>query len=157
MNVRKYLSGEEECIWNIFYNTIHNINTQDYSIEQVEAWAPLNLDESAWANKIIEINPYVVVIDSKIVAYADLQESGYIDHFYCHHEYQRQGIGSFLYSYIEQIAKSKNISMLNSNISITAKPFFESRGFIVTKKQFLNRRGHKLTNFKMTKELICMK
>ena len=154
MNVRKYLPGEEEYIWNIFYNTIHNINTQDYSIEQLEAWAPIDLDESVRVNKIIQINPYVVVIDSIIVAYADLQENGYIDHFYCHHDYQRQGIGSVLYSHIEQVAKSENISMLSSDVSITAKPFFESKGFIVTKKQFLEMRGQKLTNFKMTKKMI---
>ena len=154
MNIRKYIPGEQEFIWNIFYNTIHNINTQDYSIEQVEAWAPIDLDESVWANKIIQINPYVVVIDSKIVAYADLQESGYIDHFYCHHEYQRRGIGSFLYSHIEQVAKSQNISALSSDVSITAKPFFESKGFIVIKKQFLIMRGHKLAYFKMTKKLL---
>ena len=153
MNVRKYLPGEEEYIWNIFYNTIHNINTQDYSIEQVEAWAPIDLDESVWVNKIIEINPYVVVINSKIVAYADLQESGYIDHFYCHHEYQRQGIGSFLYAHIEQLAKSESISMLSSDVSITARSFFESKGFIVTKKQSPIMQGHKLTNFKMTKRI----
>lgn len=155
MIVRKYQHGEEEIIWKIFHHTIHNINIKDYSIDQVEAWAPSNLDERVWLNKIIAIDPYVLVINSKIAAYADLQEHGYIDHFYCHHEYQRQGIGSFLYSYIEKIAKSKDIDTLSSDISITAKPFFESRGFTVHQKQFLNVRNQRLTNYKMTRKLIC--
>ncbi|MDJ0623621.1 MAG: GNAT family N-acetyltransferase [Desulfocapsaceae bacterium] len=154
MKIRKYLPGEEKYIWDLFYNTIHNINVRDYTIEQIEAWAPSDLDENIWTDKIIEIDPYVVVAESKIVAYADLQENGYIDHFYCHHEHQRKGVGSFLFSFLEQLAISKNISKLVSDVSITAKPFFESRGFIVIKKQFLNKRGQSLENYKMAKHII---
>ncbi len=153
MNVRKYLPGEEKYIWELYYETIHNINIHDYTNEQIEAWAPSDLDESVWTNKIIEIDPYVVVIETKIVAYADLQENGYIDHFYCHHEHQRKGIGSFLFSFLEQLAISRNINKLISDVSITAKPFFESKGFIVIKKQYLNMKGQFLENYKMAKHI----
>ncbi len=153
MNVRKYLPGEEKYIWELYYETIHNINIHDYTNEQIEAWAPSDLNESVWTNKIIEIDPYVVVIETKIVAYADLQENGYIDHFYCHHEHQRKGIGSFLFSFLEQLAISRNINKLISDVSITAKPFFESKGFIVIKKQYLNMKGQFLENYKMAKHI----
>ncbi len=153
MNVRKYLPGEEKYIWELYYETIHNINIDDYTNEQIEAWAPSDLDESVWTNKIIEIDPYVVVIETKIVAYADLQENGYIDHFYCHHEHQRKGIGSFLFSFLEQLAVLRNINKLISDVSITAKPFFESKGFIVIKKQYLNMKGQFLENYIMAKHI----
>ncbi len=35
--------------------------------------------------------------------------------------------------------------------SITAKPFFESQGFLVVKQQEVERRGQKLINFAMEK------
>jgi len=136
-----------------FYNSIHQINIQDYSQKQIEAWAPSDLDESIWSTKIIDIDPYVVLKNGRMLAYADLQEDGYIDHFFCHHKYQRQGIGSFLYSRIEKIAVSNSILQMCSDVSITAKSFFESKGFVVTKKQLLKMRGQELTNYKMLRSL----
>ena len=153
LNIRRYEEGEEESIWNIFYNTIHSINLQHYSDEQVEAWAPSNLQRDVWKKKITDISPYVVLLNSKVVAYADLQNNGYIDHFFCHHEFQRQGIGSVLYTFLEQKAVSKNIIILESDVSITARPFFEFNGFIVAKEQAINVRGQNLKNYKMKKHL----
>ena len=153
MEIRKYKPGEEHAIWDIFYNSIHQINVQDYTQKQIEAWAPSDLDESIWSKKIIDINPYAVLENGIISAYANLQEDGYIDHFFCHHKYQRQGIGSFLYSRIEKIVVSNGIPQLRSDVSITAKPFFESKGFVVSKKQLLIMRGQELTYYKMLRSL----
>jgi len=153
MKIRKYQPGDEIPIGDIFYNTIHQINSQDYSQKQIEAWAPSDLDKSIMSKKIIDIDPYVALLDTKIVAYADLQEDGYVDHFFCHHKYQRQGIGSFLYSFLEKIAISKGIPQLSSDVSITARPFFESKGFVVASKQLLTMRGRELINYKMVRSL----
>lgn len=92
-------------------------------------------------NKIREISPYVAVLNERIVGYADLQESGYIDHFFCHHEYQRKGVGRNLFSFIESKANELGIIELSADVNITAKPFFESLGFTVIKQQVVIQRG----------------
>ncbi len=153
MIVRRYNEGEEMILWNIFYNTIHNVNIKDYDEIQISAWAPSSLDSNIWIEKIKSINPFVVDHKNMILGYADLQESGLIDHFFCHHQWQRKGVGSMLMNTIIENANSQGITTLTSEVSITAKPFYISYGFSVIEKQSLFVRGQYLTNYKMQKEL----
>lgn len=152
MEIRQYKEGEEAEIWSIFYNTIHHINSQHYSADQINAWAPKDLEETIWLSKIQDIAPYVVVRHGKIIGYADLQKTGYIDHFFCHHEHQRKGVGSKLFSFLESKALQLGIPELSADVSITAKPFFESKGFEVIKEQLIQLRDQKLVNYKMVRK-----
>ena len=149
MKIRKYQPGEEQEIWTLFYNTIHKINIRDYTRDQINAWAPNDMDLETVFQKIRDINPYVVIIDRKIVAYADIQADGYIDHFFCHHDYQGRGIGRALFATLEKFALENCINQLSANVSITARPFFEAMGFSVVKEQTIQQRNQVLTNYKM--------
>jgi putative acetyltransferase len=153
MEIRKYKTGEEKAIWELFYNTIQNVNTQHYNQDQVNAWAPKDIDLNIAAKKIQSIDPYVVILDGQIVAYADIQANGYIDHFFCHKDYQRKGIGVHLFKRLKQVAIEAGVNQLSADVSITARPFFESIGFTVEKEQFLNHRGQELVNYKMLRPL----
>jgi putative acetyltransferase len=93
----------------------------------------------------------VVIQDGKIVGYADIQSDGYIDHFYCHHEFQREGVGRTLFAALENEAKEKGILEMYSNVSITARPFFEAMGFSVDKQQVLQIRDQQLKNYRMVR------
>ena len=154
MKVRKYNEGEEMILWNIFYNTIHKVNSKDYDTNQISSWAPSDLDNDIWIDKIRSINPFVVEHKNMILGYADLQESGLIDHFFSHHEWQRKGVGSMLMNAIIDNAKLRGITTLSSEVSVTAKPFYLSYGFTVVKEQSLFVRGQYLTNYKMQKEVV---
>lgn len=151
MHIRRYKKGEEAILRELFYNTVRYINLGDYSAEQVEAWAPDTI--SAWECKerVEGINPYVCIVDNTIAGYSNLQEDGYIDHFFVSRNYQKIGVGKALMEYILKEAKSKNINRLYSQVSITAKPFFERYGFKVVKEQTVNLRGVFLTNYLMEK------
>jgi putative acetyltransferase len=46
------------------------------------------------------INPFIAETDGVIAGYSDLQSSGLIDHFFCHHNYQGCGVGKALMSHI---------------------------------------------------------
>ena len=151
MEIRKYRKGEETEIWNLFYNTVRKINIRDYNQDQINAWAPEKIDLEIASQKIRDINPFVVVLDGKIVAYADIQIDGYIDHFYCHHDFQGKGIGTRLFAKLEQVASDNAITELYSNVSITARPFFEAKGFLVAKEQAVKQRGQSLVNYKMVR------
>ena len=96
-----------------------------------------------------KINPFVVMKKGEIVDYADIQPDGYIDHFYCHHKFQREGVGKLLFSVLKKEAEKNDISEMYSNVSITAKPFFEAMGFLVEKEQMLQMKSQQLKNFRM--------
>ena len=72
---------------------------------------------------------------------------------YVHAAFQRRGIASALPERVEKAARTQGLRQLFTEASITAKSFFERRGFQVIEAQMVSRRGQELTNFRMTRLL----
>jgi putative acetyltransferase len=89
----------------------------------------------------------------KIVGFASLDNGDYIDLLYVHKDYLRQGLAYKLYTAIEEEVKRQGQTELTSDVSKTARPFFEKVGFVVIKEQTVVRKNVKMTNFKMIKKL----
>lgn len=149
MKVRNLKPGEEGALWALFHDTVHRVNSADYSPAQVDAWAPADMDPDAWAKKMRAIRPFVAVVDDDIVGYSDLQPNGLIDHFFVHHRWQGRGVGRLLMSEIERRASELGLRQLETHASITARPFFEAFGFEAVAEQAPVVRGVRLTNFLM--------
>lgn len=156
IRIRDFQSSDAPSLWNVFYSAIHQIACADYTAEQLEAWATSQTPDLAkWAVRMEGIKPFVAEIDGQIVGYADLQPSGYIDHFFVSALAARKGVGSALMRHIHERAEQWRLSRLFSDVSLTARPFFERFGFAVGSAQQVDMRGVVLDNFKMTKELAC--
>ncbi|MBM3201202.1 MAG: GNAT family N-acetyltransferase [Chlamydiae bacterium] len=154
ISIRAYHSSDVEALMKIFYNTVHKINCKDYTKKQLDVWAPLScLKSVTWAEKFAKTNPIIATIDHQIVGFAEFLADGYIDCFYCHHEWIRKNVGSTLMQEILQRAKNAPIERVFSEVSITAKPFFEKWGFHVTSLQKIQKNGVELINFKMEREV----
>ncbi len=153
MYIRRYSPNDISEIIELFYNTVHTINLRDYSPAEVDAWAPKNIDKVAWDHRLSENFTVVAEQDGTIIGFASLTYKGYYDLLYVHKDYQRQGVATALTNIIENEAVLYGISELTSDVSITAKPFFEKKGYEVIKKQSVERNGQLLTNYKMRKEL----
>ncbi len=151
ITIRNYTESDAQALWAIQFHTIRNVNIRDYSQAQVEAWAPDVFDDSIWRTRMTGLNPFVAVIDKIIVGYTDLQPSGLIDHFFCHHEYQGQGVGKALMNHVLCIGVQREITRFHSEVSITARPFYQHFGFKLAQEQEVEIRGQKLTNFVMEK------
>ncbi|PHM09779.1 GNAT family N-acetyltransferase [Nostoc sp. 'Peltigera malacea cyanobiont' DB3992] len=151
MKIRIYEIADTKEIMKLFYDTIHEVNIHDYTKEQVAAWAPANMDIEVWIKSLGSKFTYVAEED-KIIGFGELEANGHIDRFYCHKDFQRKGVGKKILEQIELKANSLGVEKLFTEASITAKPFFESQGFIVIKKQEVERRGQKLINFVMEKD-----
>ena len=150
MLIREYKPSDCEALAKLFYDTVHSVNTKDYTDEQVSAWATGEVDLTAWDNSFLEHYSIVAEVDGVIVGFGDIAENGYIDRLYVHKDYQHKGIGTAI---CDELEKSVNMNEYTVHASITAKPFFEARGYIVIKEQQVIRRGVSLTNFYMTKRI----
>jgi GNAT superfamily N-acetyltransferase len=151
MRVRTYEIGDTQEIVKLFYDTIHEVNIRDYTQAQVDAWAPAALDIASWTKSLSSKFTFVAEEGDKIAGFGELETSGHIDRFYCHQDFQRQGVGRLILAQIDLKARKLGIKKLFTEASITAKPFFESQGFIAVKKQEVERRGQKFINFAMDK------
>jgi putative acetyltransferase len=153
MLIREFRAGDEPELYDVFFSAIHEIAIRDYTPKQVDAWAPKSIDPNRWAHKMRAIAPFVVEHDGKPIAYADVQPSGYIDHFFVSAPFARQGVGSMLMQRIHDTATFKGISVLTSNVSRTAQPFFRRFGFAIVEEREPAIDGVVLPNALMEKTL----
>jgi len=93
----------------------------------------------------------LVKIKDVLVGMASLDQTGYLDVIYIHHEYQGQGIASDLLQRMENKAKENGLDMITSDVSIAAKPFFMKRGYVLKKPQLVLCRGVILRNYHVQK------
>ena len=146
MIIRPYRPEDCKTLVELFQNTIYKINKKDYSLPQIHAWADSNLDLSEWNTSFLAHNTQIAEIDHMIVGFGDIDQTGYLDHLYVHADYQHRGIATALCNELEQ---SVNTSKIVTHASITARPFFEKRGYQAVKEQQVERNGIFLTNYVM--------
>jgi putative acetyltransferase len=154
MIIRVFCEGDEAALFQVFSSAIRMVACSDYTSQQVEAWAPKDPDWMAWNTRIRGINPFVAVLDEQIVGYADLQPTGYIDHFFVSGFHSRQGIGQQLMSYLLQKAAGHQYDELTSHVSKTAQAFFIRNGFEVLERRHSVSRGVELENALMRKRIF---
>ena len=145
MFIREYQSSDCEEIIKLFDNTVHTVNAKDYTKEQLDAWATGRVDLNKWDQSLREHYSLVAVENEMIVGFGDIDKSGYLDRLFVHEDYQGKGIGTMICNRLEQAVSGSVII----HASITAKTFFEKRGYRVVKEQQVERKGVFLTNFEM--------
>ncbi|MGE6228088.1 GNAT family N-acetyltransferase [Paenibacillus chitinolyticus] len=156
MEIRKFQVSDIRPIVSLFYETVHSVNKKDYTQEQLHAWASKEEEEhrlESWKDSMSRNITYVALIDGKIVGFSDMTVNGYVDRLYVDKDFQGQGVASALMNVLEYEAKKRGVAELETDASITAKPFFSHHGFRLVREQSVERRGIKLVNFKMKKEL----
>lgn len=153
MKVRLAQLSDIDELRALFYNTVQQINCRDYSPKQIEAWSAAADDEEFWRSRLQSDNVYVVEEETQIVGFAGFKD-GYIAVFFCHSHYQNRGVGTLLLNHIEQVACSLGIDRLHLEVSITAQPFFERRGFRIVLPQTVERQGVLFRNFLMEKKIL---
>lgn len=146
MIIRKYRQSDCKCLTELFYDTVHTVNAKDYTEEQLNVWATgkVNLDE--WNRSLSEHYAVVAVVDNVIAGFGDIDQTGYLDRLYVHKDYQQQGVAAAI---CDELEKAVSVQIITTHASITARPFFEKRGYRVRKEQQVERQGVLLTNYVM--------
>lgn len=153
--IREFIIGDEKEIYQLFYETVHHINSKDYTEEQINIWAPKYPDLDSWQSSLAKNYSFVAIDnkDGKIIGFSDLEKNGHLNRGYVHKDYQGQGIGKALLNVREVKAKQSGIKKLFAEVSITAKPFFEKCGYGMESQETKNLNGVLFINYRMTKDL----
>lgn len=151
MKIRAYQSADCKELTELFYHTVHTINARDYTKEQLDVWATGQVDLERWDQSLRAHFSLVAVEGETIVGFGDLDAAeGYLDRLFVHADYQGKGIAAALCSQLESASHGTIIT----HASITAKPFFEKRGYRVVREQQVERQGVFLTNYVMEKAAL---
>lgn len=140
-------------ITQLFRDTIQNINSKDYPADEIDDWSSWWTDHDKWQERIEEQYFIKAMIDNNTVGFSSLATDGYLDLLFTHKDYQRHGVAGNLIKKIERKAKEQGNDLIYSDVSITAKVFFEKHGYVVEKQQFKKSRDKELINFRMTKKM----
>ncbi|OIQ22532.1 MAG: GNAT family N-acetyltransferase [Flavobacterium sp. MedPE-SWcel] len=153
ITLRNYKPEDITSIVTLFRGTVHMVNAKDYSQDQINAWAPEDIDVEKWKGKLLRHHTVVAECNGVICGFGDIDDTGYFDHLFVHKDYQGCGIATQIVAAIESYAKQEKFKVITVAVSITAKPFFLSKGYIVVKEQEVEYKGQKFINFSMKKEM----
>ena len=147
--LRSYRSGDCPVLAQLFYDTVHSVNIADYSPAQCDAWADGAVDLAAWDASFLAHHSLVAEAAGQIVGFGDMDATGYLDRLYVHRDFQRRGVATALCDALEAACPA---ACFVTHASITARPFFEARGYRLCRAQQVERHGVLLPNFVLTKE-----
>lgn len=156
LTLRQAVLTDLDEIKELFTATITTVCTNDYTPEQIAVWASTVENSHRWYDAVASQFFLLAEIDDKIVGFASLENNTHIDFMYVHKDYQRQGIAETLMNELETEARDLHAMALTSDVSKTARPFFERIGFDVITKQLNPRKGVEIVNYKMSKKLTAV-
>lgn len=147
--IRPYNSTDCQKLADLFYQTVHSVNAKDYTPDQLHAWATGYVDLCQWDKSFTENYTLIAETDDEIVGFGDIDKNGYLNRLFVHRDYQGIGIATAI---CDKLETTVDVSKIVTEASITARPFFEKRGYILICEQQVERNGMKLTNYLMEKD-----
>ena len=153
VELREATPDDAAAIAQLFFETVRRINSRDYDARQIYAWAGSAPEVERWSRRIAHVRTIVAILDGEIAGFAGFEPDGHLDTLFVHHVHQGVGIASCLLDRIEEEATALDLDLLYTEASITARPFFERKGFRVITPQRVELRGSTFANFRMEKML----
>jgi GNAT superfamily N-acetyltransferase len=153
IQIRPYRLSDQSHIGQLFYDTVHTVNRKDYTQHQVDAWAPDTSKTGQFPRPLEKNYSYIAEKNGLIIGFGDISSDGYLDRLFVHKDFQRCGVASKLLKVLESKAKDLHLTEITTEASITAKPFFLAKGYLVKEEQVKVVKDTTLTNFKMYKKI----
>lgn len=153
-SIRQALPNDAAELRDLYRNTVLAVNRRNYSQAEVEDWASCG-DDISKLEAMIETHYFIVAetMQSQIVGFSSITPQGYLHSMFVHKDFQGKRIATLLLTHIEEYARKNGIAKITSEVSLTARPFFERRGYVVETEQKRQANKLRLTNFWMAKDL----
>jgi putative acetyltransferase len=151
LRIRPYAAADLDTLIALFRNTVRAISRSDYTLEQLIAWAPDEIDRDHWLVRLGASSTWVAAEGARIAGFISMEPEGHLDMLYVGPEFQRRGIASALLRSLAHSARSRGLVRLSTEASISARPFFDRQGFRIIAPQTVVRRGQELGNFRMAR------
>ncbi len=136
IQIRAYRSEDADGTLAVFLAAVIETASADYSPEQIRVWSrPEHRNVTDWHRARSSLNTYVAVVDGEIAGFSDVDRDGHIEMMFVSPRYARRGAAKGLLAVLEEIARERGARRLSADVSITARPFFESQGFVLQAEQ----------------------
>ena len=151
--VRAYRPEDAPTLMAVFRDSVRRSAHPAYSPQQLAAWAPDEMDALAWAERRASRPTWVAEVEGRAVGFSDLEADGHLDMLYVAADVQGRGVASALLDAVLSAARALGLTRVFTEASLTARPFFERRGFRTLGEQSVERHGEWLVNVRMERVL----
>jgi putative acetyltransferase len=146
LHVRAYTPDDLECVVQVFFRAVHQTADRDYSPAQQAAWAPAAPDLDAWGRRLASGGVFIGEYAGRLAGFARVDYAGCIDLLFVDPAFQHHGIASAL---LERMLAWSSAVELRAHVSLTARRFFENKGFRVVAERQATRGNQSLGYFDM--------
>lgn len=153
IELRAYHDGDLAAVAALFTASIHGLAVAAYSAEQRAAWAPEPPDLAQWRARLHGQRTLLAVDGTVIAGFLTHSDDGHIDLLYTAPGHARRGVASALYQRAETTLRQQGVSVLVTEASLIAAPFFAAQGFDTVEEQNVERGGLWFRRFLMRKSL----
>lgn len=151
MYIRRLLDDEYEDVVKLITQTVHCVCANDYTKEELNAWAPENFDVSKFRQNLSCSLNLAAFEKGKLVGFISMERSGYINRLYTHKDFLHRGIAKALFEKAQAWAIENGICELSLDSSRTAEGFYLKMGFEKSGISTLSRGNVVLRNTVMKK------
>ena len=154
LDIRRLAAQDIPEMRKLFRATVLTVNSKDYTKEEVEDWASCGDSVEHW-KELLAKNNYIGALDGQgnIIGFSSMNTDGYLHSMFVHKDWQGKGVATLLLSEVEKMAHRYGAHKISVEVSITARPFFEKRGYKVVKEQKARANRLWLTNYVMEKAI----
>ncbi len=153
MKVRVATTRDTNKIIELAQASILEIASNNYTPEQTKVWANRLERPNRISNAVAEQHFIVAELEHEIIGFGSILNGDYIDFLYVHPLHVKNGVATTIFKPLIAHAHKHKTKTITSDVSKTARPFFEKKGFKVLREQE-NKMGNEiLVNYKMELKL----
>ncbi len=152
VSLRPYLPVDATRCAAIFRASVEELAGEDYSVDQRAAWAA-RADDPDFPKRLADALTLVALVDGELAGFASLNGAETIDMLYVDPEFARRGVATALLDALTRLAAARGAKTLTSDVSDTARPLFDRRGFQAQRRNLVQLDDEWLANTTMTKRL----
>ena len=129
LTIRRAIKSDLEALAELFADSVGQIAPQQYSPQQVLAWANSASDLESFGRSVFQGTIFVAETKGLLLGFGGIQDTGYLSHLYVRGDYHRQGIGSSLLARIIKHARVCKLDRLYTEASEFSKLLFLKSGW----------------------------
>ena len=148
--LRPYLPADAARCAAIFRASIEALASEDYSADQCEAWAARADDAAAFGAGLAQSLTLIATLEGASIGFASLKGADVLDMLFVDPDHARRGVGTMLIDALTRIAAARGAERLSAEVSDTARPLFERRGFVAQRRNLVAKGEEWLGNTTMT-------
>ncbi len=147
IDITAYRPQDAALTRDLFQAAIRGTSSRDYTPEQVEVWSRVD-DLGLWNDNRLKAHCLIARVDDEPAGFTEIDDDAYLNMMFVDPRFAGRGVATALLT--AALALVDPTVPVTAHASLTARPFFEARGFTVVAEHRPVIRGVRLTNFSVS-------